>query len=108
MTEIIKENLNKLMDTLHSCSIYSLLEGCQFSQIDQLSQYNSNPNPAKFCGKRQAQFKFYIDFIKGEEHLFFKKHQESENTRRPKLTFLQRTNTEGQQAHEKMLNIANF
>ena len=89
MTWIIKENLNKLMDTLHSCSIYS--EGCQyiqkdifgrmssFPQIDQSSQYNSNPNPAKFCGKKQAQFKFYIDFIKNEEHLFFKKHRESEN-----------------------------
>jgi len=65
-----------------------------------LSQYNSNPNPAKFSGKRQAQFKFYIDFIKNEEHLFFKKHQESENTRRPKLTFLQRRNTDNQQAQD--------
>ena len=49
-----------------------------------------------------------MDFIKNEEHLFFKKHQESENTRRPKLTFLQRRNTDNQQAQEKMLNIANY
>ena len=28
--------------------------------------------------------------------------------RRPKLTFLQRRHTDGQQAHEKMLNTANY
>ena len=28
--------------------------------------------------------------------------------RRPKQTFLQRRHTDGQQAHEKMLNIANY
>ena len=28
--------------------------------------------------------------------------------RRPKLTFLQRRYTDGQQAHEKMLNVTNY
>ena len=37
-----------------------------------------------------------------------KKQPNQKMGRRPKQTFLQRRHTDGQEAHEKMLNIANY
>ena len=38
----------------------------------------------------------------------YKKKLSQKMGRRPKQTLLQRRHTDGQQAHEKMLNIANY
>ena len=37
-----------------------------------------------------------------------KQTTQSKNGQRPKETFLQRRNTDGQQAYEKMLNVTNY
>ena len=75
--------------------------------INKMKRYPMDQE--KIVANNAADKKIISKIYKQLTQLSKKKHTtQSKNNRRHKLTFLQRRHTDGQQAHEGMLNIATY